>query len=475
MALPQDLGRQLKQLVGPDCYLDSPADTSSYGFNSYPAYTEPAAVVLFEDKTQIERVVPLLYERGIPMVIRGSGTNISGSALAPTGGVVLSLERMTRILEIDPVSRYMRVEAGANVKAIQQMADQHGLLFPPNPGNVDAITVGGIIGCNSSGDLALGYGTTRDFVLGLGVVLGDGQVLKLGSNVRKDVTGYDLIRIMVGAEGTLGVVVEATLRLVDRPEAEASVLAVFPDQFAGAAVALKLLALNLAPVALEYMDEKTTYEVEQAFKLGFPASAKSTLLVKFHGNRDSVNLNAKRCAELFEAEHATWTRQALAGESSAELWRARHYAYLALARICPTLYGEDIVVPPSQFPLAVERVHALAREIGLPIAVYAHAGDGHLHPVLLTDDGDPLQRAKSDRFVEGVIKMAIELGGTITGEHGLGVHKTRYIHLQYGDGEQALMHRVKQAFDPKGLFNPMICPVTGHAATPLRRKGVELL
>ncbi len=475
MPLPEDLTRAVRREVGARCFLDSPSDVAAYGYNCYPKFTEPAAVVLFEDKHQIERVVPMLYERGIPMVIRGSGTNISGSALAPTGGVVLSLERMTKILELDEVSRFVRVEAGVNVKQLQDRVQAANLLFPPNPGNVDAVTVGGIVGCNSSGDLALGYGTTKDFVLGLEVVLGDGKMLKLGSRVRKDVTGYDLSRLIVGSEGTLGIVVEATLRLVDRPEAEASVLATFSDQQSGAEAALSLFDHHLAPVAVEYMDAATTRAVETAFALGLPAAAQSSMLVKFHGNSESVNLSAKRCVELFTREHALTTRQALAGEPADHLWRARHLAYPALARICPTLYGEDIVVPVRHFAAAIARTHALAQEIGLSIALFAHAGDGHLHPILLTDDSDPVQHAKSDRFVEAVIVMAIEFGGTITGEHGLGVHKTRFIHHQYGDAEQALMRAVKHAFDPKGLFNPMIFPVTGPEPKTVRRKGIEIL
>ena len=475
MPLPADIATRVRDVVGPSCYLDSPSDTASYGFNSYPMHTEPAAVVLFEHREHIERVVPMLYERGVPMVIRGAGTNIAGSALAPTGGVVLSLERMKQILEVDTVSRYARVEAGASVKAIQDLAASHGLLFPPNPGNVDAITVGGIIGCNSSGDLALGYGITRDFVLGMEVVTGEGRVLKLGSRVKKDVTGYDLVSLFIGSEGTLGVVVEATLRFVARPPAEASVLATFADQQLGAEAALHLLAEKLAPVALEYMDEPTTRAVEKAFAVGFPDGAVSSLIAKFHGSAAGVDAEARRCAQVLEAHGARWTRLALAGQPAEHVWRARHLAYPALARVCPTLYGEDVVVPVRHFPAAVARFHELARTIGLPIAVFAHAGDGHIHPVLLTDDSDPEQRKKSDRFIEAIVEYSIAQGGAITGEHGLGVHKTKYVDRQYGEVERETMKRIKLALDPKGLFNPMIFPVTGHAPQNPRRKGVEIV
>jgi glycolate oxidase len=473
--IPVDLANQVREIVGREGYLDSPAETASYGFNSYPMFTEPAAVVLFQTKAQVPQVISRLYERDVPMVIRGSGTNIGGSALAPTGGVVLSMERMTRILEVDAASRFVRVEAGANVKAVQEVARAHGLLFPPNPGNVDAITVGGIVGCNSAGDLALGYGQTREYVLGLEVVLGDGRLLELGSRVRKDVTGYDLVRLMVGSEGTLGAVVEATLRLVDQPEAEASVIAAFRTQDAGAEEALRVMDHHLQPVALEYMDRPTTRAVEEAFQVGIPGEAASTVLVKFHGNREAVNGSAQRCAELFRAHDATWVAQARAGEPADHLWRARHLAYPALARICPTIYAEDIVVPLRHFTTAVRRIHDLSREIDIPMALFAHAGDGHLHPLIMTDDADPEQRARSDRFVEQVILLALELGGTITGEHGVGVHKTRFVHHQYGPAERDVMLAVKKTFDPKGLLNPMIFPVTGHEARPARRKGVHTL
>jgi glycolate oxidase len=475
MPIPPDLAAQIREIVGRESYLDSPAETASYGFNSYPMFTEPAAVVLFQAKEQVQQVMARLYARDVPMVIRGSGTNIGGSALAPTGGVVLSMERMTRILEVDAVSRYVRVEAGANVKAIQDVARASGLLFPPNPGNVDAITVGGIVGCNSAGDLALGYGATREYVLGLEVVLGDGRLLELGCRVRKDVTGYDLVRLMVGSEGTLGAVVEATLRLVAQPEAEASVIAAFSSQHAGAEAAMQVMERHLQPVALEYMDQPTTRAVESAFQLGLPAAAGSTLLAKFHGSREAVDLSAARCAELLRGHAAIWVEEARAGEPADHLWRARHLAYPALARICPTIYAEDIVVPLRHFATAVRRIHELSRETDVPIALFAHAGDGHLHPLIMTNDADPSQRARSDAFVEKVILLALDLGGTLTGEHGVGVHKTRFVHHQYGPAERDLMLAVKKAFDPKGLINPMIFPVTGHEARPARRKGVFTL
>ncbi len=473
MGIPAHLATRVRDIVGSGGYLDHPADTLSYGFNSYPMYTQPAAVVLFQAREQVEQVLPLLYAADVPLVIRGSGTNISGSALAPPGGVVLSLERMTKVLEVDAISRYARVEAGANVKAIQELAAEHGLFFPPNPGNVDAITVGGIIGCNSSGDLALGYGGTRDFVLGIDVVTGDGEVLKLGSRVRKDVTGYDLVRLFVGAEGTLGVVVEATLRFVEKPGSDASVIATFADEMQGAEMAMEVLSRRLGPVALEYMDERTTRAVEEAFKLGLPAESRSTLIARFHGPPNAADVAAEECRGIFLEHGALWS-EARSGEAAQKLWRARHLAYPALARVCPTLYGEDVVVPPRHFPAAVRRMHELGRETQIDVAVFAHAGDGHLHPVLLTDDSDPVQRARGDRFVEEVILYALSVGGSITGEHGLGVHKTRYAGHQYGAPEQAAMRRIKLALDPKGLFNPMIFPVTGPEPQT-RRKGVEII
>jgi glycolate oxidase len=474
MGIPPELAARVRDVVGSEAYLDSPADTLSYGFNSYPLYTQPAAVILFQARAQIEQVLPLLYARDVPMVIRGSGTNIAGSALAPPGGVVLSLERMTKVLEVDPVSRYARVEAGANVKAIQELAGHHGLFFPPNPGNVDAITVGGIIGCNSSGDLALGYGATREFILGIDVVTGDGRVLKLGSKVRKDVTGYDLVRLFVGSEGTLGVVVEATLRFIEQPGSDASVIATFHDELRGAELALEILSRRLGPVALEYMDERTTRAVEDAFRLGLPSESRSTLIARFHGPADTAGGAAEQCRTIFLEHGALWS-EARSGDAALKLWRARHLAYPALARVCPTLYGEDVVVPPRHFPAAVRRIHELGRTTQVEVALFAHAGDGHLHPVLLTDDSDPAQRARSDRFVEEVILYVLSLGGAITGEHGLGVHKTRYIAHQYGEAERDAMLRVKLALDPKGLFNPMIFPVTGHEPKNPRRRGVEIL
>lgn len=474
MGIAADLAARVKDIVGSEAYLDSPAETSSYGYNSYPLYTQPAAVILFESRAQIEQVLPLLYARDVPMVIRGSGTNISGNALAPPGGVVLSLERMTKILEVDPVSRYARVEAGANVKAVQELAGQHGLFFPPNPGNVDAVTVGGIIGCNSSGDLALGYGGTRDFVLGIEVVTGDGRVLRLGSKVRKDVTGYDLVRLFVGSEGTLGVVVEATLRFIESPGSDASVIATFDDELRGAEVALEVLNRRLGPVALEYMDERTTRAVEEAFALGLPPGARSTLIAKFHGPPGAAEAAAERCRGTFVEHGALWS-EARSGDAAQKLWRARHLAYPALARVCPTLFGEDIVVPLRHFPAAVRRMHELSKATEVELALFAHAGDGHLHPLLLTDDADPVQRARGDRFVEEMILYALSVGGTITGEHGLGVHKTPYVGHQYGEAEREAMRRIKLALDPKGLFNPMIFPVTGHEPKNPRRRGVEVL
>ncbi|HLU65082.1 MAG TPA: FAD-binding oxidoreductase, partial [Kofleriaceae bacterium] len=350
MPIDPHIAASVRDIVGAENFLDHPAETQSYGFNSYPAFTEPGAVVMLRDVEQVQRVVAMLYDRDVPMVIRGSGTNVCGSALTAKGGVVLSLERMTRILELDTVSRFAVVEAGASVDQLQKLAIENGLLFTPNPGNVAAVTVGGIIGCNSSGDLALSYGTTRDFVLGLDLVIHDGSLIRLGARCRKDVTGYDLVRLVVGSEGTLGVVTQATLKLVDKPEAETSVLVGYDEEQVGAEACLALLEERLSPVALEFMDNQTLRAVEAAFKIGIPDRAKAVVLARFFGTREATAAAARRAEAVLVRAGGFYSTTTAPGESAEHLWRARHWAYPALARICPTLYGEDICVPVRHFP-----------------------------------------------------------------------------------------------------------------------------
>lgn len=444
---------ELRRIVGAGFVLDSPDALVCYGADGTWRPGRPEAVVLPASTDEVAEVVRVAARHGLPVTPRGAGTGLSGGAV-PCGGIALSLARMNRIVEVDRRNLLAVVEPGVVTADLQREVEAMGLFYPPDPASGRVCTIGGNIAENAGGPRCFKYGVTRDYVLGLEVVLADGRVLRTGGRTVKNVSGYDLTRLMVGSEGTLGVVTQATLRLIPKPESAATVMAVFARLEDAAEASAAIVAGGVTPATLEIMDRLAIGVVENYLHLGLPDSAEAILLIEVDGFREAVarqlDLVAAACCRLGAAE----VRQATAQAERDELWRARRSVSAALCRIKPLRVGEDVCVPVSRVPELVRRLQRLAAEAGLTMAVFGHIGDGNMHPNFVVDPRDQAEMARMEAALADVARIALELGGTLSGEHGIGLLKAPYLEWEVGSLGLEVMRRVKQSLDPLGILNP---------------------
>ena len=409
----------------------------------------PLAVVKAAGVDDVVTVVNLCREYAVPLVTRGTGTGLAGAANALDGCVVLVVGGMDRILEIDEVARIARVEPGVINADLDRAAAEHGLWYVPDPGSRAICSIGGNIATNAGGMCCAKYGVTRDHVLALTAVLGTGEVVRTGTTTRKNVAGLDLTHLLIGSEGTLGVVVEATVRLRPRPQGLATVAATFPTVQAAVDMVLEL-GKELDAAATELMDRTTVKAVNALTRMGLDEEAGAVLLAQFDG-ADAAR-QAARCAEIAEAKGAEAFATDDPDEGSA-LMEARRAALPALERMGATLL-DDVCVGTHQLPELIDAIEAIAAEHGVTIGTFGHAADGNLHPTVVFDPADDGQRDAAGRAFDAILTAALAMGGTVTGEHGVGSLKAPYVERQVGDVASSLMHRVKAVFDPAGILNP---------------------
>ena len=403
----------------------------------------PLLLVRARDTDDVVATLRTASALGVPVVPRGAGSGLAGGANAVDGCVVLSLAAMDRVLEVDVPGRTATAQAGVVTADLAAEVARHGLWYAPDPASRAWSTIGGNVATNAGGACCLKYGVTGDAVAALTAVLADGTVVRTGSRTRKDVTGLDLTRLLVGSEGTLAVVVEVVVRLRPAPLPPTTVVASFPD-LATAGAALVELTARTDPSLLELMDRTTVRAVEDLTRMGLDRDAGALLLLQHTGGPAAELCRAAGAGDVLE------TDDPVEGEA---LLEARRAAYPALQRLGSTLL-DDVCVPVPQVPAMVAAVERIAAEHGVVIGTFGHAGDGNLHPTLVHDAGDPAQVAAAQRAFDALLHAALALGGTLTGEHGVGRLKQPYLPLQLGDAERALMRRVKAAFDPQGLLNP---------------------
>ncbi|MFD7024782.1 FAD-binding oxidoreductase [Promicromonospora sukumoe] len=425
-------------------------------------YATPAAVVLATNLDDVVATVRIAGEHGAPVVPRGAGTGLSGGANAMAGAVVLSLERMTRIVEVNAAERYAVVEAGVLNDDLRRHVAQHGLWYPPDPASQAISTIGGNVATNAGGLCCVKYGVTRDYVLGMTVVLADGSVARLGRTTAKGVTGYDLTGLMVGSEGTLGVVVDVTLKL--RPlggREDRAIVGWFPSLAdAGNAVAA-VSGAGIVPAALELIDSTCLRAVADWQGWTLPEGAAALLLAKVDEPGAAGEALAERVAAFFEKAGGTQVERAFAADEVDRLFLARRLAYPALERLGPVL-TEDVCVPRGAVPEMLGRIERIAREADVVIANIAHAGDGNLHPLIIAPDGDDAAKARAKTAFGRIVDECRALGGTVTGEHGVGLLKLRGAAAELSPAVLAMHRAVKDALDPRGLLNPgKAFPTTG--------------
>ncbi|QBG57326.1 glycolate oxidase subunit GlcD [Bacillus amyloliquefaciens] len=385
---------------------------------------------------------------------RGSGTNLCGGTCPSEGGLVLLFKHMNRILEIDEENLTATVQPGVITQDMIHAVEGKGLFYPPDPSSMKISTIGGNINENSGGLRGLKYGVTRDYVLGLEAVLASGDIIRTGGKLTKDVAGYDLTRLFVGSEGTLGVVTEATLKLVPKPETKKTLLALYEHIEAAAESVSAIIAEKIIPATLEFLDQPTLQVIEDYAKIGLPTDAKAVLLIEQDGDSDTVRRDMEKIEAICKNGAAVSVQTAETEEEAFALTEARRSALSALARLKPTTILEDATVPRSQIASMVKAINEIAETYGLSICTFGHAGDGNLHPTCTTDIRNTEEMERVEKAFAAIFEKAIELGGTITGEHGVGIVKAPYLEMKLKTEGITAMKAIKQALDPQNLLNP---------------------
>ena len=445
----------LRAALGADQVLTAPEDIIPYGFDGTAALKQrPLAVVFPAHATEVAAVLRIAATHRAPVVTRGSGTGLSGGSVPVPGGIVLVLTRLDRILELDAANLTIEVEAGVVTQAIYDAADAAGLFYPPDPGSMKISTIGGNVAENSGGLRGLKYGVTRDYVMGLEVVLPDGEIAWLGSKCVKDVAGYNLRDLFIGSEGTLGVITRVLLKLLPKPAARATLLATFGAMDAAAATVSAIIAARIIPCTLEFLDRRTLQCVEDFAHVGLPRDAEALLLIEADGHPAAVDDEATRIAAVCREHGATTVRRATDAAEATRLATARRSAFSALARLRPTTILEDVTVPRSELAGMIRAIETIAAKHRLTIATFGHFGDGNLHPTILTDERDTEEMHRVELAFADIVAATLERGGTLTGEHGVGLAKKPFLRRQLGDASFELLHSIKRTIDPQGLLNP---------------------
>lgn len=452
--LPAEALAALRQVLQPAALLTDPADCLAYAYDNSRRLAMPQAVAFAHSHEQVAAVVQVCHAHGIPLTARGRGTNTTGATVPLEGGVVLSLERMTRILSVSPGDRLLVCEAGVLNGEVQAEAAKHGLFWAPDPTSAGYSTVGGNLACGAGGPRAVKYGTARDAVLGLKAVSGDGRTLKTGATTTKSVVGYDLTRLLIGSEGTLAVITEATLKLLPKPTHTRLLRACYTNVHAAAEAVARLMNQPATPSALEFMDGDAVQLAENYRATGLPPGTGALLLIEADG--DAITLPAAVAAIEAAARGAGLVelRTARDAAEAETLWACRKALSPSLRQLAPKKVNEDVAVPVTRLPALIDGVAALSREHALRIVCFGHAGNGNIHVNLLADPDDPAQMARIEACLHAVFRLVLSLEGTLSGEHGVGIDKRDYVGWEIAHDTLALMRAVKAQFDPKGILNP---------------------
>ena len=446
----------LAKIVGHRNLHASPEDLVAYGYDATapPADQSPIAVVAPASTKEVVELILFAGSSSIPVVVRGSATSLSGGAIPPEGAIVLSTSRLNKILGFNSANLTARAEPGVFTAEFAVAAQDVGLFYPPDPGSMAISTLGGNVATNAGGLRCLKYGVTGDYVTGLEIVLASGEILHTGTECKKDVAGYNLTSLFVGSEGTLGIITQIGLRLVPPPEAQRTMVAYFADVSSSAQVVADIIQARIIPVTLELLDQICIRSVEDYAHLGLPTAAGAMLLIEVDGPAIQLDGEIEQITKICERHHATQIDIAKNQSQADGLMAARRTTLAALARRKPTTILEDVTVPRDRIPDMVGRIRAIAKHYDVEIALFGHAGDGNLHPTGMTDARDALELSRVEAAFDEIFSAAIELGGTITGEHGIGTKKRHVLPRQVGPVGIKTMRAVKTALDPQNLLNP---------------------
>ncbi len=449
-----ELVKQLSTVLPPSSLLHQTEELRPFECDGLSAYREiPLAVALPENEDQVRRILRICHQGRVPVVFRGAGTGLSGGALPYEHGLLLVMSKLQRIVEIDPAARMARVQPGVRNAAISEAAEPYGLYYAPDPSSQIACSIGGNVAENSGGVHCLKYGLTVNNIMKVRFVTIDGELLEIGGE-GLDAAGYDLLALITGSEGLLGVVTEVTVKLLPRPVKAQVVLAAFDDVVkAGQAVA-DIIAARIVPAGLEMMDKKATGAVEQFIGAGYPLDAEAILLCESDGTEEEVESEIARVTEVLTAAGATGIRVSRDEAERLKLWAGRKAAFPAVGRILPDYFCMDGTIPRKQLPKVLNRIAEFEKTFNLQCANVFHAGDGNLHPLIMFDANDEDQLQRAEKYGAAILELCVEVGGTITGEHGVGVEKINQMCVQFHKPELNTFHAIKHAFDEFGLLNP---------------------
>jgi glycolate oxidase len=452
--MQDSLIKELAAIVGPEHVLASPEERWGYAYDATDQAHMPDLVVFPGSAAEIAAIVRLAHEHRFPVVPRGAGTGRSGGSVPIAGGVVLVLTRLNRILEISRADLVAVVEPGVILSRLKQAVEAERLYYPPDPASADFCTIGGNVAECAGGAVAVQYGVTRDYVLGLEVVLPTGEIITAGTRTMKGVVGYDLTRLFLGSEGTLGVITRITLRLVAKPAARQTLAAGFDTMAQAAETVSLILTSGLAPTALEFMDHVTLSCVKEMLPFDLPEATAALLLMAVDGHPRDVEDRAARMARFCLEQGAQPVLRAKTPEEVEGLWRARKVISPALLKVKPHKVSEDVVVPLGAIPALIAGLQEISRRRGLIIPSYGHAGDGNIHVNVLYDHQVDQERQAVNPTVEDIFSVVRKLNGTLSGEHGVGLTKAPYLGMELSEAAMALQGRIKQAFDPHNIMNP---------------------
>ena len=453
--MPQAALALLEQALGSARVLHDAATVALYASDETPRRVTPLAVVFPDSHEQVVALVNIARAHRLPLVARAAGSGNVGGALPVAGGLVVSFECMNKVLEFAPLDRLMRVQPGVVTQDIDQLARSEGLFYPPDPGSSPYCRIGGNLAMNAAGPRAVKYGTTRDYVLGLKAVSGDGRTLTTGCRTTKGVTGYDLTRLLVGSEGTLALITEATLKLLPAPEARQTLRAAYADNGAATAAVLRIMQQPVVPCALEFMDRHSLEAIRPTGAADdLPQGTAALLMVEVDGPAADLPRQAAAMTQALQGSGLLELRAGADATSVLHLWAARKSLSHAVKRFAPLKINEDVVVPVSKLPQFVDFLDGLAARFHLPIVSFGHAGNGNLHVNLMVhpDDAEEIRRALA--CLEEVFGKVLELGGTLSGEHGIGTEKRAWLPREIDPPTLAMMRAIKAQFDPDFVLNP---------------------
>ena len=452
--LSPDVLQELISIVGPERCKTSKEDLLTYSYDAYVHEALPDAVLFPRSTQEVSAVLKVASAHRVFVTPRGAGSGLGGGSLAKQGGIVLGFSMMNRILEVNTANRYAVVEPGVVIAEFQRAVEKMNLFYPPDPGSANVATMGGAVVMNAGGMRGVKYGVTRDYVLGLEVVLPSGEVMKTGTITAKDVTGYDLTRLICGSEGTLAVVTKITVRLLPKPKTKRTLQAIYNDLDDAGNTVAKIIEAGIIPATLELMDKTIIKALEDFAHLGLPLDAEALLLIDVDGDPETVEKQAATVAEFCKRQGARDVKVSQSEKENEQLWVARRAAFGSIARVRPTCIIEDATVPVSLLATAIRKIMEIGERNRVQTAVLAHAGDGNLHPFFLCDQRNQEEMARVEKAMDELVDYAMSIGGTLSGEHGIGIAKAKYLPRQLSEASLKLMRGIKKTFDPQGILNP---------------------